>query len=96
VARESVSQILSVYPLVSFKFFRVDRQELWVQIPPKRDLEWMAGELNAILDNNLTLSHGGRIEHNYLLRSVLSPFVRGSPSLLLLLQRRPLFPLQKL
>jgi hypothetical protein len=33
-------------------------QEL--QIPPKRDVEWMAGELNAILENNLAPSHGGK------------------------------------
>jgi hypothetical protein len=33
-------------------------QEL--QIPPKRDVEWTAGELNAILDNNLVPSHVGK------------------------------------
>jgi hypothetical protein len=33
-------------------------QEL--QIPPKRDVEWTAGELNAILENNLVPSHGGK------------------------------------
>jgi hypothetical protein len=33
-------------------------QEL--QIPPKHDLEWTAGELNAILENNLVPSHGGK------------------------------------
>ena len=31
-----------------------------LQIPPKRDLEWTAGELNAILENNLVSSHGGK------------------------------------
>jgi hypothetical protein len=33
-------------------------QEL--EIPPKRDVEWTAGELNAILENNLVPSHGGK------------------------------------
>jgi hypothetical protein len=33
-------------------------QEL--QIPPKRDLEWTAGKLNAILENNLVPSHSGK------------------------------------
>jgi hypothetical protein len=33
-------------------------QEL--QIPPKRGLEWTAGELNAILENNLVPSHSGK------------------------------------
>jgi hypothetical protein len=33
-------------------------QEL--QIPPKRNLEWTAGELNAILENNLVPSHSGK------------------------------------
>jgi len=33
-------------------------QEL--QIPPKRDVEWTAGELNTILENNLVPSHGGK------------------------------------
>jgi hypothetical protein len=33
-------------------------QEL--HIPPKRDLEWTAGELNAILENNLVPSQGGK------------------------------------
>ena len=33
-------------------------QEL--RIPPKRDLEWTAGELNAILENNLFPSQGGQ------------------------------------
>jgi hypothetical protein len=33
-----------------------------VQIPPKRDVEWTAGELNAImiLENNLVPNHGGK------------------------------------
>ena len=31
-----------------------------LQIPPKRDLKWTAGELNAILENNLVPSHGGK------------------------------------
>ena len=29
-------------------------------IPPKRDLKWSAGELNAILENNLVPNHGGK------------------------------------
>jgi hypothetical protein len=29
-------------------------------IPPKGGLEWTAGELNAILENNLVPSHGGK------------------------------------
>ncbi len=29
-------------------------------IPPKSDGEWTAGELNAILENNLVPSHGGK------------------------------------
>jgi hypothetical protein len=29
-------------------------------IPPKGGLEWTAGELNAILENNLVLSQGGK------------------------------------
>ena len=29
-------------------------------IPPKSDAEWTAGELNAILENNLVPSHGGK------------------------------------
>jgi hypothetical protein len=29
-------------------------------IPPKLDVEWTAGELNAILENNLVPSHGGK------------------------------------
>ena len=33
-------------------------QEL--QISAKRDMEWMAGELNAILENNLVPSQGGK------------------------------------
>ncbi len=33
-------------------------QEL--RIPPKSDAEWTAGELNAILENNLVPSHGGK------------------------------------
>ncbi len=33
-------------------------QEL--QIPPKRDVEWTAGGLKAILENNLFPSHGGK------------------------------------
>ena len=33
-------------------------QEL--QIPAKRDMEWTAGELNAILENNLVPSQGGK------------------------------------
>ena len=33
-------------------------QEL--RIPPKRDLEWSVGELNAILENNLVPNHGGK------------------------------------
>ena len=33
-------------------------QEL--QIPPKQDVKWTAGELNAILENNLVPSHGGK------------------------------------
>jgi hypothetical protein len=31
-----------------------------LQIPPKRDLEWTAGELNAILESNLVPSGGGQ------------------------------------
>jgi hypothetical protein len=31
-----------------------------LSIPPKRDAEWTAGELNVILDNNLVPSHGGK------------------------------------
>ena len=31
-----------------------------LQIPPKRNLEWTAGELNAILENNLVPSHNGK------------------------------------
>jgi hypothetical protein len=31
-----------------------------LQIPPKRNLEWTAGELNAILENNLLPSHNGK------------------------------------
>ena len=30
------------------------------QIPPKRNLEWTAAELNAILENNLVPSHNGK------------------------------------
>jgi hypothetical protein len=33
-------------------------QEL--QIPPQLDVEWTAEELNAILENNLVPSHGGK------------------------------------
>ncbi len=33
-------------------------QEL--QTPPKRDLEWTAGELNVFMENNLVLSDGGK------------------------------------
>ena len=32
------------------------------QILPKRDVEWTAGELNAILENNRVPSHGGKGE----------------------------------
>ena len=31
-----------------------------LQIPPKSNLEWTAGELNAILENNLVPSHNGK------------------------------------
>ena len=31
-----------------------------LQIPPKRNLGWTAGELNAILENNLVPSHNGK------------------------------------
>jgi hypothetical protein len=30
------------------------------EIPPKRDVEWTTGELNAILENNLVPSHEGK------------------------------------
>ena len=30
------------------------------RFPPKRNLEWTAGELNAILENNLVPSHNGK------------------------------------
>jgi hypothetical protein len=31
-----------------------------LQIPPKRNLEWTAGELNAIQENNPIPSHNGK------------------------------------
>ncbi len=52
------------YPLAAFKLAawigKILGQEQ--QILPKRDVEWTAGELNAILENNRVPSHGGKGE----------------------------------
>ena len=64
VARVSVSQI-PWHPIVRWLPTKL---AAWIgenfgqqlQIPPKRNLEWTAGELNAILENNLVPSHNGK------------------------------------
>ena len=38
---------------------KIAQERLFI-IPPKRNLEWTAGELNAILENNLVPSHNGK------------------------------------
>ncbi len=61
VARVSVSQIPILRWLPSKLAAWIGEnfgQEL--SIPPKSDAEWTAGELNAILENNLVPSHGGK------------------------------------
>jgi hypothetical protein len=62
VARVSVSQITSYYPLDAYKLAAWISENFGqeLQILPKRVVEWTAGELNAILENNLVPSHGGK------------------------------------
>ncbi len=62
VAQISISQIHSIIRWLPSKLAAWIGENFGqvLQIPPKRDLEWTTGELNAILENNLVPSRGGQ------------------------------------
>ncbi len=57
-AQQGPAQAWLQYPFLAAWIGENFGQEL--SIPSKCDAEWTAGELNAILENNLVPSHGGK------------------------------------